>query len=368
MRIERVILKSFRNYTDFHADFHPDRNIITGENAQGKTNLLEAILCLSRGQSPRTRMTKDLIQFGQSRADITGNIKSRDRDFCININFYTNRKRAASVNQIPVKTNAALSEILKTVLFRPEDLDLIRAGAAVRRRFMDNALCQLRPAYADHLSRYQRALDQKSRILRDERLNQNQNFLSVLPEFNIQLARHGAAIIRYRAKFLKKLQECAAVYHHDCSGGRENLNLQYQTSGVISNPEASADEITRLLNQRLTELIPAERAAKSCLSGPHKDDIIITINNLDAKAYASQGQARTAALALKLAERELYYHLSGEYPVLLLDDILSELDPKRREFILSRITAGQVFITCCENPEDFQNTGNIYHIHNGILL
>ena len=377
MRIDKIKLTNFRNYHDFQAAFHPDRNIITGENAQGKTNLLESILCLSRGQSPRAKTTKDLINFNNNinnlSANITGDIISRERDFHIELNYYRNRRREISINRVTAKNNTALSEILKTVSFRPEDLDLIRAGASVRRRFLDNILCQLRPAYAAHLSQYQRALDQKSKILRDEKQNQNPAFLSVLPEFNFQIARHGASLIRYRSKIIKKLNEYAAIFHADCSGGRENLNIIYKTSSAIPDPDAPLDQIAESLYQHLLSLTPAERAAKSCLSGPHKDDFLIYINQLDAKSYASQGQARTAALALKLAERALYYNLTGEYPVLLLDDVLSELDPKRREFILSRITTGQVFITCCENPQDIpyfnlnQTPGNIYHIRNGAL-
>jgi DNA replication and repair protein RecF len=268
------------------------------------------------------------------------------------------------VNQVPVKTNAALGDVYHTVLFQPEDLNLIREGAAARRRFLDTALCQLRPRYAAALAGYERAREQKTRILRD--YDQRPDLLEALPEFNEQLIRLGAALIHYRHSFCLRLAEYAAVHHRECSGGREALELRYQTVSSVEDSGAAPEIVKEQLRRHMDSHKEAELSSRLCLSGPHKDDVSVSIDGRDAKQYASQGQTRTAALALKLAEREIYKNAAGEYPVLLLDDVLSELDPRRQEFVLNRIAGGQVFITCCE--EDRLPSllgGRVFHVEQG---
>ena len=268
------------------------------------------------------------------------------------------------MNQVPVKSSAELGQVYHTVFFCPEDLYLIREGAAARRKFLDTALCKLRPRYAAALSQYNRAYEHKTRILRDS--EERPDLLEMLPEFNEQLIRLGAVLIHYRFQFSRRLAEYAAVHHRECSGGKEELEIRYQTVSSVTDPGGELGELTDRLRAHMESHQAAERASRLCLSGPHKDDLAVTINGRDAKQYASQGQTRTAALAMKLAEREIYRNAAGEYPVLLLDDVLSELDPRRQEFVLNRIAGGQVFITCCEDDRLPQLLGGkVFHVRQG---
>ena len=364
MRIDRLELEGFRNYGKEAADFDPRCNVICGENAQGKTNLLEALVYLSRGKSPRARTDREMIGFSEESARLQVRADSRGREFQVRADLFRGRRRKITVNQVPVKTNAALGDVYHTVLFQPEDLNLIREGAAARRRFLDTALCQLRPLYAAALAGYERAREQKTRILRD--YDQRPDLLEALPEFNEQLIRLGAALIHYRHSFCLRLAEYAAVHHRECSGGREALELRYQTVSSVEDSGAAPEIVKEQLRRHMDSHKEAELSSRLCLSGPHKDDVSVSIDGRDAKQYASQGQTRTAALALKLAEREIYKNAAGEYPVLLLDDVLSELDPRRQEFVLNRIAGGQVFITCCE--EDRLPSllgGRVFHVEQG---
>lgn len=367
MRIERLELEGFRNYVCQTADFDSRCNVICGENAQGKTNLLEAIVYLSCGKSPRAKTDREMIGFQDEAARLLAWVDSRGRSFRVQADFYRGKRRRLFVNQVAVKTNAALGDVYHTVLFRPEDLYLIREGAAARRRFMDTALCQLRPRYAAALAGYERAREQKTRILRD--YGERPDLLEALPEFNEQMIHLGAVLIQYRCQFSLRLREYAAVHHRECSGGREKLEIQYQTVSSVEDPGADTAILAEELRLHMNSHKEAELASRLCLSGPHKDDILVTIDGREARTYSSQGQTRTAALALKLAEREIYKNAAGEYPVLLLDDVLSELDPRRQEFVLNRIAGGQVFITCCEEDRlpDLLG-GKVFHVEQGRIL
>ncbi|MBQ0037709.1 MAG: DNA replication/repair protein RecF [Clostridiales bacterium] len=367
MRIERLELDGFRNYDRQALTFDAACNVIYGENAQGKTNLLEAIVLLSCGKSPRAHSDKELIGFQRDGAKIIGGVYARERDFHMEITLNRGKRRKMSVNGVPAKSNAALSDVLHTVFFAPEDLFLIRDGAAARRKFMDISLCQLRPRYASALAEYHRLYEHKTRILRDS--EECPQLLAMLPDFNMRLCEVGAVLIHYRARFCRALQEYAAQAHLECSGGREELTLAYQTVKTVENPFAPHAELVSALTEHQNSHYQAEIASKLCLSGPHKDDVEVTINGRSARQFCSQGQVRTAALSLKLAEREIHKNAIGEYPVMLLDDVLSELDPKRQEYVLNRISGGQVFITCCENDRlDALLQGKVFHIHNGEVL
>ena len=367
MRINRLELDSFRNYGCQAVDFDPRCNVIFGENAQGKTNLLEALVYLSCGKSPRARTDREMIRFDAAAARMMARVSARDREFRVQVDLFRDRRRKMSVNQVPARNSAALSEVYNTVFFCPEDLFLIREGAVARRRFMDTALCQLRPRYAEALAEYSRTYDHKTRILRDS--EERPDLLVTLPDFNERMVRFGAVLIHYRQQFAARLNEYAAVHHRECSGGKEKLEIQYQTVSSVTDPAADISVLTEQLRDHMERHQAAERASRLCLSGPHKDDLLVTIDGREAKQYASQGQTRTAALALKLAEREIYKNATGEYPVLLLDDVLSELDPKRQEFVLNRINGGQVFITCCEDDRLPQLLGGkVLHVHGGELI
>ena len=366
MRIDRLELEGFRNYTRQCVDFDGRCNVIFGENAQGKTNLLEALVYLSCGKSPRARTDREMIGFDAPAARMAAQVFSRDRQFRVQVDLFRDRRRKMSVNQVSAKNSAALSQVYNTVFFRPEDLFLIREGAAARRRFCDTALCQLRPRYAAALAEYSRTYDHKTRILRDA--EDRPDLLAALPDFNEQLVRFGAVLVHYRCQFAARLNEYAAIHHRECSGGKEHLEIQYQTVSTVTDPSADISVLTEQLRQHMESHQAAERASRLCLSGPHKDDLLVTIDGREAKSFASQGQTRTAALSMKLAEREIYKNATGEYPVLLLDDVLSELDPRRQEFVLNRIAGGQVFITCCEDDRLPQLLGGrVFHVEHGTI-
>ncbi|MBE6989723.1 MAG: DNA replication/repair protein RecF [Ruminococcaceae bacterium] len=367
MRIDELWLEGFRNYDIQHLTFDRDCNVIYGENAQGKTNLLEAIVYLSCGKSPRTHSDRELIGFDRDFASLSGQIHSRDRDFKTELRLVRGQRRRMSVNGVSVKTNAALSDVLHTVFFAPEDLFLIRDGAAARRRFMDLSLCQLRPRYAEALAEYHRLYEHKTRILRDS--EEFPHLLDTLPDFNGRLCQVGAVLIHYRARFCRALAEHAAQAHAECSGGRETLALSYETVRTVADPLAELPALTAALEEHQRTHYDAEIASRLCLSGPHKDDLLVEVNGRSARQYCSQGQVRTAALALKLAEREIHKNTFGEYPVMLLDDVLSELDPRRQEYVLNRIAGGQIFITCCENDRlDALVSGKVFHIREGKVI
>lgn len=366
MRIDELTLRNFRNYREQTVAFDPVCNVILGENAEGKTNLLEAVFYLSYGKSPRARRDQELIRFDAGAARLEGKISAREREFLVLVDLFRGRRRRMAVNQVPVQNAAALSEICRTVFFCPDDLYLIREGAAARRRFLDMALCQLRPRYAAALSAYHRAYEQKTRILRDSQ--ERPDLLAALPEFSERLVRCGAVLIQYRAQYVRRLAEYAAANHAECSGGKETLELRYETVSSVTDPAADPERIAEQLRSHMEVHREAELASRLCLSGPHKDDLAILINGQDAKAFSSQGQTRTAALAMKLAEREILKNAAGEYPILLLDDVLSELDPKRQEFVLNRIAGGQVLITCCEDDRLPRLLGGkVLHVRQGTI-
>ena len=364
MQINSLSLEQFRNYESQRVDFDPSCNVIYGANAQGKTNLLEAIVCLSCGRSPRTRSDRELVRFGSPGFVLEGRIYTRNRDFSSRIEAGTGRKKKISVNKVPAKSASELSQVLNTVFFSPEDLLIIREGAAARRRFMDMSLCQLRPRYAAALAEYNRLYEHKTRILRD--CEDRPDLIATLPDFILRMAETGAVLIHYRARFAKMLAQYAAAAHGECSGGRETLSVSYQTVKSVIDPFGDHKQIVVQLINHQMEHHYAELSSRQCLSGPHKDDLSVSIDDLNAKSYASQGQTRTAALALKLAAREIHREILGEYPVLLLDDVLSELDPKRQEFVLNRISGGQVFITCCEDDRlSALLHGKVFHVKEG---
>ena len=366
MKLRRIALDGFRNYTDFTADFSPGVNVIWGENAQGKTNLLEAIGFLSGARSHRARGDKELISFHRDRGTITAEVTSRGRDFLLAVQLFRGARRRLFVNHVKCKTAAELGGIVQTVLFCPEDLALIKAGAAERRSFLDHAICQLRPRYAEALAQYNKLLDHKTRILRD--WEKHPSLLDVLEDFNEAMARAGALVIHYRAHFVRKLAEKAAQIQTEFSGGRETLALHYATVSTVRDPLGPTVELYEDLRRHQDSHAKAERDARSCLSGPHKDDLVARINGQPARQYASQGQTRTAALSLKLAERELFRDDTGQWPILLLDDVLSELDARRQDFVLRRITGGQVILTGCEAPDGSFPEGRTLHIVQGKLV
>ena len=363
MIVKKIALNGFRNYDFETAEFAPGTNVICGENAQGKTNLLEAVYMLSTGRSFRTRFDRELIGFGCDGADILADVTSHEREQTVNLRMQNGRPKRILVNSVK-KTAAELSQVVNTVLFCPDDLNLIKEGAAVRRRLMDNAISQIRPRYAELLSDFNRLFENKTRILKDWR--EKPALLDTLDDFSDGMARVSAQLIRYRAAYALRLNEAAAPIHRAFSDKGETLELVYKTVSTVSDPLAPAKEIYYEICEHQEKHREAELNSAQCLTGAHKDDLEISINGRPARAFASQGQTRTAALSLKLAEREILLKETGEYPVLLLDDVLSELDQKRQEFVLNRIGGGQTLITCCEDEGISSRTGGrVLFVENG---
>ena len=363
MAVNSIELRNFRNYEALRLDFEPGVNLIVGDNAQGKTNLLEAIAYLGSGKSFRAQKTGEMIRFGADFAEISGEVFAEERQQTLRwVLFAGSRPRQIWRNGAKKKTAADISGVMSTVLFCPEDLMVLKTGAAPRRRLADNALCQLRPNYDAALTEYNRILEIKSRILKDH--HENPGVLEILPEYNTRLCQVGALIISYRARFFEGLGKAAAEFHRQFSGGKEEFSLQYHTVSSVNDPFAPVSALTSDLQAHLERHYRAELESGQCLTGPHKDDFSVALNGIDLKAYGSQGQTRTAAISLKLAQRELMKRESGQEPVLLLDDVLSELDPGRQDFVLNRIVSGQVFITCCE-PGRFTKLGKTIQIEKG---
>ena len=366
MNLETLYLRSFRNYAEETVEFSPGVNLIVGDNAQGKTNLLEAVSFLGSGRSFRAQKTGELIRFGAEFGELSGKICAQERCQTLRwVLFPGARPRQLWRNGVKKRAASDIAGVLPTVLFCPEDLMILKSGAGPRRRLGDSVLCQLRPNYDAALTEYNRILDQKSRILKDH--HENPALLDILPEYNTRLCQVGALLISYRARFYKGLGEAAAKYHGQFSGGAEEFSLQYKTVSTVSDSFASIPALTDALREHLEGHARAELDSGQCLTGPHKDDFTVSLSGIDLKAYGSQGQTRTAAISLKLAQRELMAREFGEEPLLLLDDVLSELDAGRQDFVLNQITQGQVIITCCE-PGRFTKLGKTIEIRAGRIL
>ncbi|MBO5323365.1 MAG: DNA replication/repair protein RecF [Oscillospiraceae bacterium] len=363
MRLCDISLRDFRNYENLQLDFDPGVNLIVGDNAQGKTNLLEAIAYLGSGKSFRAQKTGEMVRFSADFAEIEGNLFSQERQQSLRWLLFPGAKpRQLWRNGAKKKSASEISGMLSTVLFCPEDLMVLKTGSAPRRRLGDQALCQLRPNYDAALAEYNRILEQKNRILKDR--HENPALLDILPEYNARLCQVGALLISYRARFYESLGKAAGEYHSQFSGGAEDFTLEYKTVSTVSDPFAPVSELNQALLEHLESHYRAELESSQCLTGPHKDDFSVCLSGIDLKAYGSQGQTRTAAISLKLAQRELMRRESGEEPILLLDDVLSELDPGRQDFVLNKIVSGQVFITCCE-PGRFTKLGKTVEIEKG---
>jgi len=375
MNITALQLTDYRNISSIYLEPSPGLNVITGENAQGKTNILESICYLSLISSFRGAKDAQLVRFGMPAASIEARTVADERERSFRIHIPASGRRQIFINNVKAAKKSDAAGIIRCVLFCPEDLSLIRDAASVRRKFLDDAISQLKPNYISYLAEYNKILTSKTRILKD--YPENPRLLDTLDDFSMQLCRFGAYLIPYRAAFCDKLAEYARVEHDKISSGRETLGVTYKTVSNIPDPHLSQHEIFDLLWQHYAAHRDAEIASGSCLTGPHKDDLEITIDGMPAKTFASQGQTRTAVLSLKLAQRELYAGINGEYPILLFDDVLSELDTRRQEYVLSGTGRGQVFITACESKSCFmldemirnnENGAKLFHVKQGSLI
>lgn len=341
MRIERITIKNYRNYAS--ADITPGGgvNLFVGDNAQGKTNLLESVRLASVGRSSRTPRWQELVKWGESESIVK--VRVRKEIGSDEITVRLGKEKSVLVNGLPLSRIGELMGVLKTVLFSPDELKIVKEGPGERRRFIDIALCQLSKAYFYALTRYNKILAQRNKLLKS---NPTDDAIEV---WDMQLVREGARIIKTRRGFIDRLQPLAAEIHADVSGG-EKFRLVYE--GISGD---SAEEIEAAFAAELKKSRPRDKAFMLTHTGPQRDDLAITADGVDLRSFGSQGQQRSAALSLKLAEMELLKQESGEYPVLLLDDVLSELDERRQAKLLERIKSYQTIITCTNLTDDVRS-------------
>jgi len=367
MTVNELYLDGFRNYGGVTARFGCGINVISGRNAQGKTNLIEAVYFLAAGRSFRQAADRDLISFGTEAACVRAEIYSGGRGQTLEARLYRGRRRELYANGVKLKKAGELAGRFAAVMFGPDDLDMIKDGAAVRRKLMDQCLTQLRPGYLAALMEFGRLYEHKTRILKDHR--EKPSLLELLDDFDLRLAQQSARLIYYRSAFAAGLSRRAAVIHGEFSDGAEALEIHYRTVGGMDAAGMKPEQILPELLSHQREHRQAELRSGMCLSGAHKDDLEILINGVPARKFASQGQARTASVSIKLAERDIHHEDRGEYPVLLLDDVLSELDSARQGFILGRIRHGQVLITSCgEDAAPAADGGTAMRVENGKIM
>ena len=341
MIIESIELKNYRNYSDLHMNFDRGTNILYGDNAQGKTNILESIYVCCTTKSHRGSKDREIIHFKEDESHIKLNIRKNDIPYRIDMHLKKNKTKGIAVNGIPIKKASELFGIVNVVFFSPEDLNLIKNGPAERRKFIDLELCQLNRLYVHSLVSYNRILMQRNKLLKE--LFFRPDYEETLDVWDMQLVQYGKEIIRYREEFVNQLNEIIVSIHKKLTGDKEHLKIVY-------DPNVTADQFEENLKRNRHQ----DTKQKTTLTGPHRDDIGFYIENIDIRRFGSQGQQRTAALSLKLAEIDLVKKLVKDYPILLLDDVLSELDGHRQNHLLSTINHIQTLITCT-GLEEFVN-------------
>ncbi|SDK23238.1 DNA replication/repair protein RecF [Sediminibacillus albus] len=369
MHIHQLALKNYRNYDQMTLKFDDKINVIIGENAQGKTNLMEAIYVLAFSKSHRTPRDKELVQWEKEYAKIEGSVFKRNRYFPLEI-VISSKGKKAKLNHLEQRRLSDYIGALNVVMFAPEDLNLVKGSPQVRRRFIDMEIGQIQPTYIYHLGQYQKILKQRNFLLKSLQRNQqsDRTMLQVLTE---QLIEHAAFIIEKRFTFLDLLRKWAGPIHNGISRGIEQLEINYHGSIEVSE-ESNREKITTIYHERFAEMENREVERGSTLIGPHRDDLIFHVNGKDVQTYGSQGQQRTTALSLKLAEIELIFNEVGEYPILLLDDVLSELDDFRQSHLLNTIQGKvQTFVstTSVEGiKHETLEKAELFRIENGKLL
>ena len=349
MIIKSIELQNFRNYEDLNISFDEGTNIFYGDNAQGKTNILEAAYLSGTTKSHKCSKDKEMIRFGEQEAHIRTVVVKKEKEYQIDMHLKHNSSKGIAINKVPIKKASELFGILNMVFFSPEDLNIIKNGPAERRRFLDSELCQLDKIYLSDLTTYNKILNQRNKLLKD--MVYRPDLKDTLPVWDMQLVETGRKIIRRRKQFVDELNEIVHDIHYRISGEKEDLLLQYEPSIEDIFFE---DELSRV----------KERDMRQCMTsvGPHRDDLLFSIGEVDIRKFGSQGQQRTSALSLKLSEIELVKRSIHDTPVLLLDDVLSELDSNRQNYLLNSIHDTQTLITCTGLDEFVKNRFHINKI------
>lgn len=357
MFVKKLELSGFRNYKSEEFEFLPGTNILYGNNAQGKTNALEALYLFSIGKSFRTQQDRELINFDESYTRLRVEFDDAVRTNEIEIAIRRDKKKQIKINEIPISKMGDLIGKFCVILFSPDELNLTKGSPNARRKFLDIALSQMRPKYYHILRRYNKVLEQRNNLIKKLRITPDNTAKETLFVWNEKLAEYGMAIIEYRKNFVDKLYRFSKEIHREISG--EEFEIRYKTAF------ATKDEF----KEKLDNSIDKEIEQGFTLYGPHRDDFDIYTDGKDLKTYGSQGQHRSAVLALKLAQADMVYEDMGEYPVLLLDDIMSELDSERRAYLVGKIKNKQVIITCTDADETGITDGaNLIHIDNGKVV
>ncbi len=354
MYISKIKLYNFRNYQEQEIEFNKNINIIYGDNAQGKTNIIEAIFLSSFGKSFRTNKEKELIQFGKENLIVETEYQKKDRDGKIKIEIAN--KKQISINGIKIKKLSEILGNINIVIFTPEDINILKNGPENRRRFLDMMIGQLRPNYVYYLNLYLKTLEQRNNYLKQiQEENKPQEMLEIWDE---KLAEYGEIIYKYRVDYVDKIIKKIKVIHKNITNEKEKIDIKYD-----SNCEQKDKYLQLLKERRKLDIIKGFTT-----KGIHRDDFTVYIDEKEVKNYGSQGQNRTAVLSLKLAELNVVYDEIGEYPILLLDDFMSELDEKRRKNFLNNIENTQVIITGTEKIDMPNLNYNLYHIEKGEVL
>lgn len=358
MYVETLALRNFRNYEALDIIFSDKINILYGDNAQGKTNILESIYLSATTRSHKRAKEKDIIRFGEEESHIRLNIKKRDVGHRIDVHLKKIGNKGIAIDGIPIKKSTELFGLINIIIFSPEDLSVVKSSPGERRRFMDMEICQLSRIYYSNLSKYNKILDQRNNTLKQ--IAYRNGVEDVLDVWDDQLVDVGSSIIKERQNFINMLNEVIKEIHKNLTSEGEEIELKYEPN-VESNNFADVLKEKRNIDIKNT----------TTMSGPHRDDFGIFINNVDVRKYGSQGQQRTAALSLKLAEIELVKKIINDNPILLLDDVMSELDSKRREALLNSIKDIQTIITCTGYDDFIKqriNVDKIYKISNGKIV
>lgn len=353
--VKSVSLKNFRNYESLSLDLSPGTNLFYGMNAQGKTNLLEAVYLAGTTRSHRGAKDREMIRMGEEESHIRMEMDRRDNDYRIDVHLKKNHAKGIAVNGLPLKKASELLSITGMVFFSPEDLMIIKNGPAERRRFLDSLLCGIDPVYLGNLARYRKCLMQRGKLLRD--LYFGASATDELDVWDAQTVYYGTKIIERRESLLCELSEIASGIHYSLTGEHEHLEIHYEEN------VSSGDFADKLHRARETDL-----KMKTTSAGPHRDDLAILSNGIDLRSYGSQGQQRTAALSLKLSEIDIYEKAKGDRPILLLDDVFSELDSQRQTYLTKSIKKTQTLLTCTGLDELLENrlkADQMFHVERG---
>lgn len=355
MIVESCKLTNFRNYGTLELNLDPHTNIFYGDNAQGKTNILESIYVGGTTKSHRSKKDKEMILFGEEEAHIDLHVKKRDISYHIDMHLRQNKSKYVAINKVPIQKAADLFGIVNLVFFSPEDLNIIKNSPAERRRFMDMQLCQLDKIYMHDLTQYQKIVAQRNKLLKD--MMGNPSLKDTLDIWDVQLIEFGERVIRKRQEFVKEMNSYIRDIHEKLTGQTEEISVIYEPN---TGDHSLEEELMRCREK--------DMHLHTTSAGPHRDDLKFTANDIDIRTFGSQGQQRTAALSLKLTEIELVRNQIHDTPVLLLDDVLSELDKNRQEYLLESMSDVQTLITCT-GLDDFVNhrfkLDRVFHVTDG---